>query len=217
MNEQTWRDGSSGGLSNPMKEEDDPQIKNRVWAEPLTMEKKKKKPDSLPTAKELSERFGGSFAPILERFKEQIRFEIEDGTQALKVPLELDILNDQLSFIFRRGSIYANTTLKDNEKNPSKTISLELCRVDINIIDHEVPDVGDRTGTDQGKVDIVPEESCRDIDEDGIVVNPGVGDEWILLKLYDGKHERNLEVRFKVYFQIPKVNSNNVDKNLLKP
>ena len=42
VNEQTWRDGSSGGLSNPMKEEDDPQIKNRVWAAPLTMEKKKR-------------------------------------------------------------------------------------------------------------------------------------------------------------------------------
>lgn len=109
VNEQTWRDGSSGGLSNPMKEEDDPQIKNRVWAAPLTMEKKKKKPDSLPTAKELSERFGASFAPILERFKEQIRFEIEDGTMALKVPLYLDVLIEQLGVIFKTSSQYART------------------------------------------------------------------------------------------------------------
>ena len=174
-------------------------------------------PDSLPTAKELSERFGGSFAPILERFKEQIRFEIEDGTMALKVPLYLDALVEQLGVIFKTSSQYANTKITDNEKNITKKVFLEICRVDISIRSPEPSDLGDLTAGHEDKVEVVPEGSCRDLDEDGIVANPGIGDEWILLKLYDAKHDRNLEVRFKVYFQVPKGNNNDIDKHLLRP
>ena len=201
VNEQTWRDGSSGGLSNPMKEEDDPQIKNRVWAAPLTMEKKKKKPDSLPTAKELSERFGASFAPILERFKEQIRFEIEDGTMALKVPYRLRLLGEQLNFLIQNSSNYVNLTLEDIERDLSRRVSLELCRVDIRIKDFEYDNYDNPEGSFEESYQLV--KLCRDIDEDGIVANPGFGDEWVKMKLKDDNNNRTLIVSFKVYLQIP--------------
>lgn len=45
--------------------------------------------------------------------------------------------------------------------------------------------------------------SCRGIDEDGIVVNPGFGDEWGEMKLRDEKNDRTLIVGFKAYLQVP--------------
>lgn len=215
VNEQTWRDGSSGGLSNPMKEEDDPQIKNRVWAESLTMEKKKKKPDSLPTAKELSERFGASFAPILVRFKEQIRFEITTPSATLGIPKKLIDLSLNLSSLFMAAADSVNMQLKDSENDPSKKIDLEFMRVDINILnvtadkayrESEIPsNVFDNSISSEKKYNVINETAQRGLGEEGVVGNPGYDGNWVTVTVYDGINERELDIRFIIYLQVRKL------------
>jgi len=92
--------------------------------------------------------------------------------------------------------------LKDTETDVAKIIPLELCRVDIRIKDFEYDDYDNPEGGFEESYDLV--ESCRGIDEDGIVVNAGLGNEWVEMKLRDEKNDRTLIVGFKVYLQIPK-------------
>lgn len=98
--------------------------------------------------------------------------------------------------------MYTNLSLKDTETDLAKTILLELCRVDIRIKDFEYDDYDNPEGVFEESYDLI--KTCRDLDEDGIVVNPGFGDEWVETKLRDEKNDRTLIIGFKAYLQVPK-------------
>jgi len=172
------------------------------------LEKEEEQPDKkLPTSKELSERFGTSFAPFVGRFKEDITYEVTSAVLALEVPASLNDLWGNLERVFMDARLAISEKVVDIIQNPKQAVDVELARVDLyidNLSNEGGPSVRDLASS---KIEdtywIVNQTQCRDLDENGIVPNPGVGDKWIKLRLYDQKHERELEIGFKAYLQVP--------------
>jgi hypothetical protein len=161
--------------------------------------------ENLPTAKELSDRFGGGFKQFIDIFKELITSEITSVLKAGEVPASLAELHAKIGAVFK-SLAFSVGGIKDTFPIPSMRRSLELARVDISIIDIDnLADIGDPDSKKEDPCWIIDESKCRGLDEKGIVANPGFGEDWVVLNLYDQKNERNLEIRFKVYMQVPKI------------
>ena len=156
----------------------------------------------LPTRKELEKRFASSFKPFIERFKKEIIFEISDSTQFGAVPRNLKVLSNIIAERIKTASFSLSTQLTDSEKDESKKVSLELAKIEVTIFDENNPEFSsDAQGS--GFANGVDETEMRDYHDLGTVTNPGIGDEWIVVKSYDEYNERELHVRFKIHLQVP--------------
>lgn len=165
----------------------------------------------LPTAQELSDRFGAGFKKYISRFKESIKLEISSALTASDTPLLLTHLGEKIAAIIdtAKSSI---PYIQDSISDKTKQVSLEMSRIDIRIDDQTIEKAEKENPTNgmppnanfEKSYYIINGNAYRGIIEEGVVPNPGFGDKWIEIFIEDYHNNRELTIRFKVYLQVPK-------------